>query len=102
MNNKGAILIQNQKGEIIKWFKTWHQGGKQDIAKVEIKFKDQHGDKKVLIKQYNGTKNTVALCKCVEAVIKYWPRYNPTKYEIVISAGHMHSTTKKKKRKRKG
>ncbi len=103
MENKGAILIQ-RGDRTVKYFKTWHHST-PDKAKVEIKFKDKDGNKKVLVKEYTGTKDTVALCKCVEAVIHYWPKYDPAKYEIIMSSGHVHEVTTKKKstkKKRKG
>lgn len=97
--SKGAILVQNRKGETIKWFKTWRadRKDKDDIVKIEIRFKDKDGEKKTIVKEYEGWGGTIALCKCVEAVAKYWPKYDPSKHNMVISAGHGHSVEKKKK-----
>ena len=50
--NKGAILVMNRKDECVKWFKTWHAGN-PDKAKVEIRFKNKDGEKKMFIKEYS-------------------------------------------------
>jgi len=100
MTSKGAILIRNVKGETIKWFKTWRKDSKGDKAKVEITYK-KNGEKKKLVKVYEGDKVTVALNKCTDAVIKYWPKYDPDTHHIIMSSGHSHSITKKKKKGRK-
>jgi len=99
-DDKGAILVRNVKGQTIKWFKTWHKGEKKDKAKIEITYK-KNGEKKKLVKVYEGDKVTVALNKCVDAVIKYWPKYDPDAHHIVMSAGHFHTTVKIKKKKGK-
>jgi len=98
-DNQGAILVRNIKGQTIKWFKTWHKGNK-DMAKVEITYK-KNGEKKKLVKVYEGDKHTVALCKCTEAVVKYWPKYDPDTHHIVMSSGHSHPTVKTKKKGKK-
>ena len=105
--NKHAILVYNKKGGLIKWFKVWYDSEKSPIAKIEITFK-KNGEKRKLVKEYTGyehiingkTHHKVALICCVEAVIKYWPKYNPQKHEMAISAGHAHIIVKKKKKER--
>jgi len=92
--SKGAILVMNRKDECVKSFKTWSNSGK--IAKVEIRFKTKDGEKKKLIKEYVGFGETVPLIQCCEAVIKYWPRYDPAKHTLVISGGHNHPVKTKK------
>ncbi len=92
--SQGAILVVNRKGETIKFFKTWHYN--PDRAKIEIKFKDKAGEKKKIVKEYEGCGDTVALLKCVEAVIKYWPKYDPSKHDMVMTSGHAHDIKKKK------
>jgi len=92
--SKGAILVINRNGETIKFFKTWHFS--PDTARIEITYKCD-GEKKKVIKEYEGWGGTVALIKCVEAVIKYWPKYDPAKHDMVMTAGHHHDVKKKKK-----
>lgn len=93
--NKGAILVVNRKGETIKFFKTWHWS--PDQARIEIKYKNKDGEKKKIVKEYIGWGSSVALVKCVEAVIKYWPKYDPEKHDMVMTAGHFHDVKKKKR-----
>ena len=94
MKGKGAILVINRKDECVKWFKTW--GGTNGKAKVEICFKDKNGEKKKLVKEYDGWGDTVPLIKCCEAVIRYWPRYDPNKYTLALSGGHHHEIRSKR------
>ena len=93
--NKGLIVVINRKGESIKQFKTWHF--QSDTARVEIKFRNKAGEKKKIVKEYEGWGGTVALLKCVEAVIKYWPKYDPSKHDMYMTSGHGNELKKKKK-----
>lgn len=92
--NKGAILVINGKGETVKWFKTWHWS--PDRARIEIKYKDKNG-KKLIIKKYSGSDGRVALVKCLKAVRKYWPRYNPARHAMLMTSGHCHKIKNKKR-----
>lgn len=92
--NKGAILVMNRKDECVKWFKTWTVG--HNKARVEIGFKTKDGEKKKLLKKYEGWGGTVSLIKCLEAVMRYWPKFDPSKHNLVMSSGHNHSIKSKK------
>lgn len=93
--NKGAILIL-KKGKIVKFFKTWSKG---EEAKVAISWK-RKGETKKIVKAYKQTKERVALVICCEAVMKYWPGFDPQLHEMAMTGGHNHDIEVKKCKKK--
>ena len=95
METKGAILIVDKKGKRVKWFKTWRKEKAPDRARIEIKYLSKSGEKKVLMKKYRGWGGTVALGRCTEAIVKYWPKYDIQNHNMIMTAGHNHGKKKK-------
>lgn len=96
MEHQGAILIQKNK-ETIKWFKYWNNVDTKK-GRIEITWKDEDGERHSLVKEYKATQTKITVSMMVEAVIKYWPKFNPQVHDIVTSSGHNHSVTKVKKK----
>lgn len=96
--SKSAILV-TKNGRTIKLFKCWLYDGTSH-GKIEIPFKDKNGDKIKVIKEYKATKDKVCMVMFIEAVIKYWPKYDPEKHDMFTSYGHNHEIEKKKVRKK--
>lgn len=93
---KGAILIIRD-GEMTKWFKTWTDSDCKE-GKIEITFKDKDGERQTLVKEYVGTEHKILNQAFCEAIVKYWPKYDPQKHHMVHSAGHFHTPGKVKSR----
>jgi hypothetical protein len=90
---ENAILVR-EKGEVVKWFKVWFDED-TSRARVRIVFKDDAGEKQVIEKEYKQTKQKVAVIACTEAVIKYWPKFDPQRHELIHSSGHKHEVRKR-------
>ena len=82
--------------------------GNYDHLKIEITFKE-NGEKKKIVKEYKGYKykwnktegHHSAACQCSQAIVKYWPKFDPEKHVMADSVGHVHTVVKVKKKKDK-
>ena len=92
---KGAILVYRGT-EMTKWFKTWSDA-KANTGRIEIKFKDKDGEKQTLVKEYVGNKDKILIAMFCDAIVKYWPKFDPQAHHFIISAGHFHEVSKRKK-----
>ena len=92
MEYKNAILVK-RAGETVKFFRYWGDD-KKGTCRVLIKFKDKKGAKQELTFKFKGTSNKSASIMCMEAVIKYWPRFNPQEHDLIFSSGHKHAIKK--------
>ena len=73
-------VLDLKTGEVLKIFKL---RVKSDVAKVEIKFKSK-GNAKRLIKSYKTEKGRPAVIGCIQAVCKYWPKFDPEKHKVTV------------------
>ena len=80
---KCTVAVQ-KAGKTVKSFKAyaWNNG---DNAKVII-FIKKGGTKEKLVKEYK--KKSFALKCCMNAVIKYWPLFDPAVHTVTILSGH--------------
>lgn len=90
-------IFTHESNKLLKSFKVRIKDeGKE--AKVEIKFKGKSGEMERLVKSYKSEPGRSAVIGCVQAICKYWPKFDPSKHRPSFLSQDEMKLTKKKKR----
>lgn len=76
--------------------KVFKDGAK---AKIEIKFKSKSGERKCISKSYDSQPGRPAVIACIQAVCKYWPKFDPAKHRPALLSSDEKKLVDKKKRR---
>ena len=93
----GVFDLDSNK--ILKTFRVrvFKDGAK---AKIILKFKSKSGDSKRLVKSFESKPGRHAVIGCIQAVCKYWPKFDPAKHRPALLSQDERKAIEKKRSKR--
>jgi len=80
MTTIAKLLVITKKGKDIKKIKVRMGDGRAEI-KIPTNLK-RNGKRVMIKKKYKATKEKIVAFMCVEAVIKYWSKYDPQIHDM--------------------
>jgi len=83
MTTTAKLLVITKKGKAIKKIRILMGDGRAEI-KIPAK---RNGTKVMIKKNYKATKSKIVAFMCVEAVIKYWPKWDPQIHDMYWTQG---------------